>query len=98
MVQLFTSKRRVRRVMEAGEEATPVMSRLQALGTRSTGALTSVAQRLRGKDATDYHSIQDGIAELGRINARQHDESHGCRRSERRHTDEVGHKECHKKL
>ena len=30
------------------------MSRLQALETRSTGAMTSVAQRFRGNEATDY--------------------------------------------
>ena len=40
--------------MEAGDEATAVMSRLQALETRSTGAMTSVAQRFRGKEATEY--------------------------------------------
>ena len=44
---------RVRRVTEAGDEATAVMSRLQALETRSTGAMTSVAQRYRGKDGTE---------------------------------------------
>ena len=61
----------------------------------------SVAQRFGGKEATEYkpqtwtgekgsvHSIQDGMAELGRITARQHDESHGCRRSKRQ-TDGVG--------
>ena len=75
IVQLFTSETRVRRVVEAGDEATAVMSRLQPLETRSTGAMTSVAQRFRGKEATDYkpqswsgeegsegqRSIQDGI-------------------------------------
>ena len=30
------------------------MSRLQALETRSTGSMTSVAQRFRGKEATEY--------------------------------------------
>ena len=54
MVQLFTSEPRVRRVIEAGDEATAVVSRLQALETRSTGAMTSVAQRFSGKEATDY--------------------------------------------
>ena len=54
MVQLFTSEPLVRRVMEAGDQATAVMSRLQALETRSTGAMTSAAQRFRGKEATDY--------------------------------------------
>ena len=54
MVQLFTSEPRVRRVVEAGDEATEVMSRLQALGTKSTGAMTSVAQKFGGKEATDY--------------------------------------------
>ena len=54
MVQLFTSEPRVRRVIEAGDEATAVMSRLQALETRSTGAMTSVAQRLKGKEGTEY--------------------------------------------
>ena len=44
MVPLFTCEPRVRRVMEAGDEATAVMSRLQALETRSTGAMTSFAQ------------------------------------------------------
>ena len=53
MVQLFTSEPRVRRVIEAGDEATAVMSRLHALETRSTGAMTSAAQRFRGKEATD---------------------------------------------
>ena len=53
-VQLFTSEPRVRRVIEAGDEATAVTSRLQDLETRSTGAMTSVAQRFRGKEATDY--------------------------------------------
>ena len=48
MVQLFTSEPRVRRVTEAGDEATAVMSRLQALETRITGAMTSVAERFRG--------------------------------------------------
>ena len=54
IVQLFTSETRVRRVADAGDEATAVMSRLQPLVTRSTGAMTSVAQRFRGKEATDY--------------------------------------------
>ena len=94
MVQLFTSEPSVRRVIDAGDEATAVMSKLQALETRSTGTMTSVAQRFRGKGATVHatdkewregqrivHSVQDGIAELGRITTRQHDESHGCRRS-----------------
>ena len=40
--------------MEAADEATAVMSRLQVLETRSTGAMTRVAQRFRGKEATDY--------------------------------------------
>ena len=40
-------------MIEAGDEATAVMSRLQALEKRSTGAMTSVAQRFRGKEATD---------------------------------------------
>ena len=53
MVQLFTSEPRVRRVIETGDEATAVMSRLQALETRSTGAM-SVAQRLKGKEGTEY--------------------------------------------
>ena len=51
-VQLFTSEPRVRRVVEAGDEATEIMSRLQALETRSTGAMTSVAKRFRGKATT----------------------------------------------
>ena len=54
MVQLFTSEPRVRRVIEASDEATTVMSRLQALETRSTGAMTSAAQRFRGKEVTDH--------------------------------------------
>ena len=54
MVQLFTSEQRVRRVIEAGDEATAVMSRLQALETRSTGAMTSVAQTIKGKEGTEY--------------------------------------------
>ena len=53
-MQLFTSEPRVRRVMEAGDVATTVMSRLQVLETRSTGAMTSAAQRFRGKEATDH--------------------------------------------
>ena len=53
-MQLFTSEPEVRMVIEAGDEATAVMSRLQALETRSTGAMTSVAQRFRGKETTEY--------------------------------------------
>ena len=53
-MQLFTIEPRVSRVAEADDEATAVMSRLQALETRSTGATTSVAQRFRGKDAREY--------------------------------------------
>ena len=52
MVQLVTSDPRVRRVVEAGGEATTVMSRLQALETKSTSATTSVGQRFRGVEAT----------------------------------------------
>ena len=65
------------------------MSRLQTLQTRSTGAMTSVAQKFRGKQASCvgwreeqriFHSIHDGIAEVGPITARQHDEGlEGCR-------------------
>ena len=54
MVQLFTSEPRVRRVIEAGDEATVVMSRLQALETGSTRPMTSAAQRFRGTEATQY--------------------------------------------
>ena len=54
MVQRFTSEPRVSMVIEAGDEATAVMSRLQALETRSTGAMTTVPQRFRGKEATEY--------------------------------------------
>ena len=54
IVQLFTSETRARMVIGAGEEATAVMSGLQALETRSTGAMTSVAQRFRGKATTEY--------------------------------------------
>ena len=43
---------RVRRVVEAGGEATAVMSRLQALETKSTSATTSVGQRFTGMEAT----------------------------------------------
>ena len=52
MVQLFTSEPRVRRVIEASDKVKAVMSRLQALETRSTVSMTSVAQRFRGKEAT----------------------------------------------
>ena len=45
LVQLVTSEPRVRGVVEADDEATAGMSRLQALATRSIGAMTSVAQR-----------------------------------------------------
>ena len=77
LVQLFTTERKVRMVIEAGDEATAVMSRLQALETRSSGAMTSVAQRFRGKGAAEYgphtwsgregqwivHSIHHGTAD-----------------------------------
>ena len=80
-MQLYTSEPRVRRVIEAGDEATAVMSRLHALETRRAGAMTSAAQRFRAKEAADHkpqtwsgekgqrivHSIQDGIAVMGRI-------------------------------
>ena len=56
MVQLFTSEPRVRRVIEGGDQATAVMSRLQVLETRSTGAMTSAAQRFRGEEATDVQA------------------------------------------
>ena len=49
LVQLVTSEPRVRRVVEAGEEATAVMSRLHALETRSTKATTSNTQRFRAR-------------------------------------------------
>ena len=52
MVQLFSSEHRVRRVIEASDEVTAVMSRLQALETRSTVSMTSGAQRFRGKEVT----------------------------------------------
>ena len=103
MVQLFTSKPRVRIVTEDGDEATAVMSRLQAPETRSAGAMTSVAQRFRGKEVTEYKphtwsgekgsewftAFRMELQKMGRITARQHDESHECRRSERRQTDGV---------
>ena len=41
-------------MIEAGDEVTAVTSRFQALETRSAGAMTSVAQSLRGKEATEY--------------------------------------------
>ena len=56
MVPLVTSEPRVRRVVETCAEVTAVMSRLQALETRSTGAMTSGAQRFGGKEATEYKS------------------------------------------
>ena len=52
MVQWFTSEARVRKVMEVGDQRA-VMSRLQVVETRRTGAMTSVAQRFRGKEATE---------------------------------------------
>ena len=108
MVQLFTSEPRERRVTEAGDEATAIMSRLQALETRSTGAMTSVEQRFRGKEATEYQlyvwsgekssesftAFKMELAELGRITARQHDESPGGCRSKSRQTDGAGRQEC----
>ena len=80
VVRLVTTEPRERRVTEAGDEATAVMSRLQALETRSTGAMTSVAQDVQehGSDRIQaarvewreelrlVHSILGGIAELGR--------------------------------
>ena len=54
MLQLVTTEPRVRMVTEAGDDATAVKSRLQALETRCTGAMKSVAQRFRGKEATAY--------------------------------------------
>ena len=45
MVQLFTSEPKVRMVIKTGGVATAVMSRWQALLTRSTGAMTSVAKK-----------------------------------------------------
>ena len=64
MVQLFTNEPRVRRAIEAGDEATAVMSRLQALERRITGAMTSVAQRFRGTEATE-HKPQTWSGEKG---------------------------------
>ena len=52
MVPLFTSESRVKRMIAASDEVRVVMSRLQALETKSTGAMTSVAQTVRGKEAT----------------------------------------------
>ena len=52
LVQLVTSDPRVRRAVEAGGEATAVMSRMQALEIKSTSATTSVGQRFRGMEAT----------------------------------------------
>ena len=59
-VQLFTNEPRLRRVIEAGDEATVVMSRLQALETRSTRAMTSAAQRLVKKRQITSH--RHGVA------------------------------------
>ena len=47
LVRLNTSEPRARMV-------TAVMARLQAPETRSTGAMTSAAQRFRGKEGTEY--------------------------------------------
>ena len=54
VVQLVISEPKVRGVVEADDEATAGMSRLQALVTRSICAMTSVAQRFRGKGVTEY--------------------------------------------
>ena len=70
MVQLFTSEPRVGRAIEAGDDAAAVMSRLQALETRSTGARTSVAQRFRGKEATE-NKPQTWSGEMGSVHSFQ---------------------------
>ena len=44
MVQLVTSESSVKRVVEAGDKAITVMSRLQALKTRDTGTTTSTTR------------------------------------------------------
>ena len=56
MVQLVTSAPRVKRVVEAGEEAPAVMSRQQAMGARGASGTTNTAQRFRCKEATDHKS------------------------------------------
>ena len=54
MVQLVTNEPEWKRVVEAADEATAVISRLQALETGGASATTSTAQRFAGKEATDY--------------------------------------------
>ena len=56
MVQLVTSAPRVKKLVEAGDEAPAVMRRQQALGARGASGTTSTAQRFRGKEATNHKS------------------------------------------
>ena len=93
MVQLFTSETRVRRVIEAGYEATAVMSRLHAL-EREAQVRRRVLHRsseVKKRQITIHrHRVARRAAnrsqhsrwscKLGRITARQHDESHGRRK------------------
>ena len=57
LFQLVTSEPKVGREVEAGDEATAVISTLQAVETRSASATTSDAQRFRCKEATEKQPL-----------------------------------------
>ena len=80
VIQLVINESRVNRVVEAGDEATAVMSRLQAVETCGASATTRTAQRKVREQGSDRlqaarvelreeqrvaHSMQRGTAELG---------------------------------
>ena len=54
MVRLVTNDPRIKRIVDASEETSTIVSRVQALEARSADTATTSTMRFRSKEASDF--------------------------------------------